>query len=162
MTIVTTSRLWRALPVAGATLLLASLLGACSASEPSNDSETGVPDQTSSPAPTFAPAGGAAENAEFAKYTLKQAIREGMSVDGQSTVNTLVAAGFDKSLMQVSFDRSKTNLTADSIYTSVRFGDQCLLTQVVADDKTVHVSVQPAIGPEKTICLVGETRPIDW
>lgn len=85
-----------------------------------------------------------------------------MAINGVNVVNTVVNAGFDKAAMQVSYDESRTGLTADNIFVSVRVNDQCLIGQVVTSDKTVTTAVEPAVGPDKTICLIGETRPIDW
>lgn len=85
-----------------------------------------------------------------------------MPINGVETVNAVVAAGFDKTLMQVSFDQTQTRLAADNIFVSVRVNEQCLIGQIITSDKTVATSVQPAIGPDKSLCLVGKTRPIDW
>lgn len=155
--------------IAGLALLCAVTFVTAGCTSPSNNPET--PSATSQasdeldssqPAPKFVEGGSAFENLEYFNYMLRKAIRGGATVDGVSMVNAVVDAGFDKSLMQVSFDKSQTGLRADNIFVSVRVNDQCLIGQVVTADKTVTTSVQPVVGPEKTICLIGKTRPIDW
>ncbi len=121
-----------------------------------------TPENTVEPKPKFVEGGTAFENEAYFSWSLRKAIREGMKVNGVEVVNVLAAAGFDKAAMQVSFDKTKTNLTADNIFVSVRVNDQCLLGQVVSEDKSVAVDVQPVVGPNKDICLIGKTRPIDW
>ena len=64
--------------------------------------------------------------------------------------------------MQVSFDRTKTDLVADSIFVSVRIGAECLLGQVTTGTREVSAVTEPAIGPNRDICLIGNTRAIDW
>lgn len=64
--------------------------------------------------------------------------------------------------MQVSFDKSRTGLTADSIYVSVRIGEDCMIGQFATEDRELAVDLAGAVGPEKDLCLIGETREIDW
>jgi len=143
------------------TCLAATLIGCTNASDPAPEETVSVPAETEAP-PEFVPGGSAQDNEEFLRYTLRQAIRGGLEINGVNLVNTVTTAGFDRAAMQVSYDTSATGLPADNIFISVRFGDSCLLGQVVTADKTVFTSVQPAVGPDKTICLIGQTRPIDW
>lgn len=110
----------------------------------------------------FVPGGTATENEAYFNYVLRKAVRDGLEINGVNVVNTVAAAGFDKTLMQVTQDESRTGLRADNIFVSVRVADQCLIGQVVTADKTVTTSVQPAIGPDRSLCLIGETRSIDW
>lgn len=152
----------RTLLTIGSATLSVFLLAGCAQQAPQETAQPTPSETVAEPAPALIEGGSAAENEKYFSYILRQGIREGMSVDGVSVVNTVVAAGFDKSLMQVSYDSSRTGLAADNIFVAVRVNDQCLLGQVVASDKTVATSVQPAVGPEKSICLIGETRPIDW
>lgn len=84
------------------------------------------------------------------------------AVQGESLVNTLVDAGFDKSAMQVTFDMTKTNLVADSLYVSVRLDDQCLIGQMVSETRELVTEMAPAVGPDQTVCIIGKTRSIDW
>lgn len=81
-------------------------------------------------------------------------------VAGRAYVDALVAAGFDKSAMQVTNDDSTVGNPAESIQFSVRWGDECLVGQVgPATGNPVSV-VLPGLADGA--CLVGVTRPIDW
>ena len=154
-----------ALVIIAAVLVVVAVSGGFGRAESSAtnaDTALETPEQTVEPKPKFVEGGTAFENEAYFSWSLRKAIREGMPVNGVEVVNVLAAAGFDKAAMQVSFDKTKTNLTADSVFVSVRVNDQCLLGQVVSDDKTVAVDVQPVVGPNKDICLIGKTRPIDW
>lgn len=113
-------------------------------------------------APELFPEGTAEQNLPYFQESLRLFSVGDAPVEGKPIVDQLAGAGFDKSTMQVSFDRSKTDLVADSIYVSARFGDQCLLGQVVVADRSFVAVAEPAVGPEKNICLIGATRPIDW
>lgn len=141
-----------------------ALLAACTAQaaqKPESTSASAKP-TPSEAAPQLIAGGSAGENEKYFNYTLREAIRGGMAINGVNVVNTVVTAGFEKAAMQVSYDESRTGLTADNIFVSVRVNDQCLIGQVVTSDKTVTTAVEPAVGPDKSICLIGETRPIDW
>jgi hypothetical protein len=113
-------------------------------------------------APQFFADGTAEENLPYFDETLRTFSIGSAPVAGQPISLALFDAGFDRATVQVSFDESKTQLVADHIFVSARFGDDCLIGQVVSADRTFVTSVQPAIGPEQDICLIGETRPIDW
>lgn len=147
-----------------AVLLSTVMLAGCSQPADDDASKNGssAPPTTSEAAPEFVAGGSAAENKAYFNYVLRKAIRDGLEINGVNVVNTVAAAGFDKAMMQVTFDQSRTGLRADNIFVSVRAGEQCLIGQVVTADKTVTTSVQPAVGPDRDLCLIGETRPIDW
>ncbi|MEB4616600.1 DUF6993 domain-containing protein [Leucobacter sp. M11] len=113
------------------------------------------------PDPVLVAGGSAEENLPFFEFTLDR-VGENDDITGQFTVNTLVDAGFDKAAMQVSFDETKTNLKADNIFVSVRVGQECLLGQVVTETGEVAATVEPVVGPEANLCLIGKTRAIDW
>ena len=147
-------------------IALSMLLSACTPApeevSPGQETQQATVEPSKEPTPQYLPEGTAAENEKYFSYILRQAIRGGAQVNGVEMINALVAGGFDRGMMQVSFDTSQTGLQADNIFVSVRHNDQCLIGQIVTSDKSVSVDVQPAIGPEKTVCLIGETRPIDW
>lgn len=147
-----------------AVLLSTVMLAGCSQPADDDASKNGssAPPTTSEAAPEFVAGGSADENKAYFNYVLRKAIRDGLEINGVNVVNTVAAAGFDKAMMQVTFDQSRTGLRADNIFVSVRVGEQCLIGQVVTADKTVTTSVQPAVGPDRDLCLIGETRPIDW
>lgn len=81
-------------------------------------------------------------------------------VTGQAYVDALVAAGFDKSAMQLTPDQSTVGNPAESIQFSVRWGQDCLVGQVGPSTGAPVTVVLPALG--EGTCLVGDTRPIDW
>lgn len=110
----------------------------------------------------FVPEGSAEENLPFFAQLLDDYAAGDQPIQGQPIVDAVVDGGFDKGNMQVSFDNSKTNLVADSIYVAVRIEDACLLGQLVTEDREVAAQLAPAVGPEQNICLIGNTRAIDW
>ncbi|MFC5338100.1 DUF6993 domain-containing protein [Leucobacter denitrificans] len=122
-----------------------------------------VPSEDSGNSESPVPPEGSAE-AKFADFTaaLKSFAGGTEAVRGQPIVNSLVSAGFDKSAMQVSFDTSRTNLVADSIFVSVRIDESCLLGQITTESRELVTDLAPAVGPDQNICLIGQTRPIDW
>ncbi|MFC4224568.1 DUF6993 domain-containing protein [Lysinibacter cavernae] len=117
---------------------------------------------TTDPVPEFVPDGTAAENLPFFNYTNLAYATGADPINGQNAVNTLVNAGFDKAAMQVSFDTSAKGLAADNIFVSVLMGDQCLMGQYVVEDRSYVGAVEPALGPNKSVCNPSATRPIDW
>lgn len=123
---------------------------------------SGTTGETPAPPPEFFPEGSAEQNLPYFEYVLTGFASGAEPVEGVPVVEAVAAAGFDRAAMQVSFDRTKTNLVADSIFVSVRIGADCLLGQVVTSDRSVSAITAPAVGPEQNICLIGNTRPIDW
>lgn len=125
-----------------------------------------VPERTQQAVPETSPADVQPDSAEGQSGAFLEALNAFAAGDqpvaGREIVDAVVGAGFDKTMMQVSFDASRTNLVADSLYVSVRIEDQCLLGQVVTESREVVTDVAPAIGPEQNICLIGDTRPLDW
>jgi len=112
--------------------------------------------------PEFFPEGTAEDNLPYFHESLRQFGVGTEPVQGVPVVDALVTAGFDKTKMQVSFDESKTSLVADNIFVSVLIGQDCLIGQVVVADRSFVTEAAPAVGPEKNLCLIGTTRPIDW
>lgn len=112
--------------------------------------------------PKFFADGTAADNLPYFHESLRLFGLGESPVQGAPVVDHLVAAGFDKAAMQVSFDESKTELVADNIFVSVLLGSDCLIGQVIVADRSFVTEVVPAVGPEKNVCLIGTTRPIDW
>ena len=108
------------------------------------------------------PDGGAEANLPFFSEVLRQFSAGTEAVEGRPVVDALVAAGFDRAAMQVSFDRSKTGLVADSILVSVLLGGECLIGQVVTADRSTFATIAPALTEGQNLCLIGNTRPIDW
>ena len=112
--------------------------------------------------PEFVPGGSAEENHPYFYYVLKEYADGGGPIEGRAVADVVIDAGFDREAMQVSFDRTKTNLVADSIYVSVLLGEQCLIGQIPTESRELVTSEEPAVGPDNSICLIGDTRPIDW
>lgn len=108
----------------------------------------------------YLPEGSAEENQAIFAQALGSLA--GGTINGVSVVDAVANVGFPKDAMQVSFDESKTGLTADSIYVSARIGADCLVGQVVTDGGDATAKVMPALGSEDAVCLLGATRPIDW
>lgn len=112
--------------------------------------------------PEFFPEGTAGDNLPYFTEVLRTFSAGSEPVMGAPIVNAVADSGFDRATMQVSFDESKTGLQADNIFVSVRIGAECLVGQVVAADRSFVAQVMPAVGPAQDVCLIGETRPIDW
>jgi Domain of unknown function (DUF6993) len=119
-------------------------------------SSTPTPD----PAPTLHPRGTAEDNLPLFTAVVDQVWASPDRVSGRAYVDALVAAGFDKSAMQVTRDQTTVGNPAESIQFSVRWGDQCLLGQVGPATGEAVTIVAPSL--DEGLCLVGETRPIDW
>ncbi|MET0590950.1 MAG: hypothetical protein ABWZ77_07230 [Naasia sp.] len=120
-------------------------------------SSTPVPSAT--PDPVLDPAAGAAGNVAFFDFVNRRLVAAQPQADGRALVDNLVTAGFDKSRMEVTPDRTAVDLPADSVQFSIRFDDGCLVGQLGAD--TGYVSqVRGVLSTGR--CLIGDTRPIDW
>lgn len=112
--------------------------------------------------PALVPDGSAADNLPFFSEVMRGYAAGDGPVQGAPLVDAVTAAGFDRAAMQVSFDQTQTGLAADNIFVSVRLGAECLMGQLVAEDRSFVVVVAPVLGPNQDICIIGNTRPIDW
>ncbi len=158
------------------TMMVIGVLAACTpvapAPTPSGTSITPTTGPTSSgspsagatdspvPAPALVPDGTAADNLPYFAAVTGAVWATDSRVSGRAYIDALVAAGFDKTAMQVTSDTSTVGNPAESIQFSVRWGDQCLVGQVgpaTGDPVTVVV---PVVA--EGTCLIGQTRPIDW
>ena len=113
-------------------------------------------------APELVPDGSAEENLPYFTEVLRGFSEGAEEVRGQQVSTAVIDAGFPRENMQVSFDKTKTDLVADAIYVSVKIDDSCLLGQVMTEDRSFVARVDPAVGPNNDICLIGQTRVIDW
>ena len=146
---------------------LAAALTGCTpdaAPAPSGSAQQGTPGPSPTqdvPAdPVLVPDGTAADNLPVFAEVTASVWASGDRAAGRAYIDALVAAGFDKSAMQVTNDESTVGNPAESIQFSVRWGDECLIGQVgpaTGDPVTVVVPVLA-----EGTCLVGQTRPIDW
>lgn len=154
----------RALRAIASIGLLGFVLIGCAAPEPVTPAPDSAPPAEIEVAPSavFIPGGTAGENEPYFSQTLQSFAASEQPVVGMAVVDALAAAGFDKAAMQVSLDQSRTGLVADSILASVQLGSECLIGQVVTSDRSVTTTVQPALTEAQNICLIGNTRPIDW
>lgn len=138
-----------------------ALTGCAAAPEPVDPPPTAT---TPAPVeqPVLHPDGTAGENLPLFTSTLQSYAKGNGRIEGRPIVDALGKAGFEQQHMQVSFDRTKTDLIADSIFVSVRFGHDCLVGQVLTDTRAVYAEQAAALGPKRNLCLIGDTRPIDW
>lgn len=121
---------------------------------------TAEPAPTAAAPTTFRPELSAEENlASFDAVNL-QVVAANASAGGRDFIDALVAAGFDRSQMQVTPDRTSVDLQADSVQFAVLVHDECLVGQYGPASGGYHSAVRPALGTGG--CLVGSTRPIDW
>ena len=115
---------------------------------------------SAAPAPILVPDGTAHDNlAVFSAVTA--AVAQGPDgASGRAYIDALVAAGFDRSAMQVTPDETTVGNPAESIQFSVRWREECLVGQVGPATGAPVTVVLPALG--QGTCLIGSTRPIDW
>ena len=127
-----------------------------------------VPTPTPTSAPSSAPSGPAApeidldgsavDNLPYFDQVNTALIAAGGALDGRAFIDNLVAAGYPKTDMEVTPDRTAINGVADNIQFSVRLNGTCLIGQygnIGYASTTVDLL---STGR----CLVGATRPIDW
>lgn len=125
--------------------------------KPPRETITVPPEETS-----YVEGGNADENFPIFVQTLDRVSRDDGVVAGREIVQHFESAGFDRSTMQVSRDRTRMDLDPESMFVSVRFGEDCLVGQLVMNDRSVSAEVMPAVGPSNDICIIGLTQPIDW
>jgi hypothetical protein len=153
------------LALAGAAILVG--VAGCAATpspEPDNastsrPSPSAVPTE-GAPVPTLNPGLSAGENLAFFDSVNLGVVAANPEAGGRDFVDALVAAGFDKSQMEVTADRTTVDLAADSVQFAVLFQGECLVGQYGPASDGYHGAVRPALGTGG--CLVGQTRPIDW
>lgn len=144
---------------------LAVVLSACTGPVPEPVPSPSVTDAvregttaTAAPAAELAldPAGSAADNLAYFDSVASLVT----AIDGRSYVDALTASGFDRSQMEVTFDRTEANLAADTIQFAIRFDGECLLGQNGPASGGYHSAVAAPLA--SGMCLVGATRSIDW
>lgn len=150
--------------LAGAALTAVGALAACSGSPgPAPSSSASTPAPSASPTPTgpaLVPGGSADDNLPFFRQVMNEVAATDARAEGRAYIDALVAAGFPKSAMEVTQDRTSVGNPADSLQFSVRWDEECLVGQVGPSTPAPTALVLP-LTPEGT-CLVGDTRPIDW
>lgn len=152
-------RIW----LAGAVLLASVSLAGCSVllSGP-------TPERTERPvvvvpeAPAeLVPEGTAEENEAIFLQVLQEASLHEGAFTSQGLAQYFLDAGFERESLQVSQDRTRTDLEPESMFISARFDDMCLVGQIVTADRSFVAEVLPAVGPDKNLCLIGQTQSID-
>jgi hypothetical protein len=114
---------------------------------------------TEAPAlPVLDPGGTASSNRDFFDLTNTATIAAVGAPDGRAFIDALVAAGFDKSTMELTPDTTAIGLQADNVQFSVRFDNSCLIGQY--GNVGYASTVQPALSTGT--CFIGTTRPITW
>lgn len=149
-----------------------AVVTACAPATPAPTASTSAPAASAGPTPSasdggettaptaLVPDGTAQDNLPYFTGITEAVWATESRLSGRAYIDALVAAGFDKTAMQVTSDTTTVGNPAESIQFSVRWGEDCLVGQVgpaTGDPVTV---VLPAIG--EGTCLVGQTRPIDW
>ncbi len=120
-----------------------------------------APSQTEAPAAELAllPDGSASDNLGYFDSIAAAVLATNPSAGGEAFINALVAGGFTKADMEVSFDRTSVDLAADSVPWAIRFNGECLLGQFGPSSGGYHSAVTPILSTGS--CLLGATRPID-
>ncbi|GAB2508182.1 hypothetical protein GCM10027064_02010 [Microbacterium petrolearium] len=111
--------------------------------------------------PVLVPDGSAEDNLPLFARIVDEVWQSERRAEGRAYIDALAAAGFDTSAMQVTRDESTVGNPAESILFSVRWADECLIGQVGPETGEPVTSVQETLGADR-VCLLGETRPIDW
>jgi hypothetical protein len=147
-----------------ASATVALLAGCTSAAPAAAPSDTATPTPTISnpeetPAPlALKPEGTALQNIEFFDSVMSPFLTDTPDTGGREIIDHLVAAGFDKSQMELTPDTTAVGLEADNIQFSVRMNNTCLVGQ--SGNVGYHSLAAPILSTGT--CLVGNTRAIDW
>ncbi len=154
------SSLLRAGTIAALAVLTFTLAGCVETPIP-----TPTPTPTSTSGGTAAPVdpeidldGSADDNRAYFDQVNAELIAAGGALDGRAFIDNLVAAGYPKTDMEVTSDRTAINGAADNIQFTVRLGDTCLIGQYGNIGYASTTAELLTTGR----CLVGATRPIDW
>ncbi|KGJ73505.1 hypothetical protein GY21_11060 [Cryobacterium roopkundense] len=149
-----------------AVVLLAIPLAGCTAGagEPSpTATDTASPSASATatppPPPALQPELSASANLGYFD-SIANAVAATNPADGRAYIDALVAGGFDKSAMQLTFDRTHVDLAADFVQFSVQFNGECLIGQYGPASGGYHSMVAPILG--SGTCLLSVTRQIDW
>lgn len=121
---------------------------------------TATPETSVSSAPALVAEGSAEDNLPFFTTVMNGVWAVDQSFQGRAYIDALVAAGFPKSEMELTNDRTTVDNPADAIQFSVRWSGECLVGQVGPSTPAPTAVVLPEL-PDGT-CLIGQTRPIDW
>jgi hypothetical protein len=147
--------------VLAATAIISLTLGGCGLGPDGSPSASPTPTSTVSaePMPVFLPEGDAQDNKTFFDRILSGVATADQKQPGRAMVNALVRAGFRKKSIQLTPDRTRTDLEADSVIVAIRMGRSCLIGQRT-NDRKYYSSIETALKTGG--CLVGTTRKINW
>ncbi|WP_340638865.1 DUF6993 domain-containing protein, partial [Agromyces binzhouensis] len=125
---------------------------ATATSGPASSAGTGDDSATATPAPS--------SGHELARFDAvnRAVIAADASAGGRAFIDALVAAGFDRTAMQVTSDTTTLGEPADSIQFSVRIGDRCLVGQYGPASDGYRSAERPGLGTGG--CLIGATVPV--
>ena len=149
-----------------ACLVLGLGLAGCSVTPGEASTPTPTASATTTPTPTEAappallPDGTAAENLPYFDSVITAALAADPNAAGRGYIDALVAAGFDKTTMEVTSDTTTKGEPADSIQFSARVNGECLIGQNGPSSGGYQSVVAPLLATGT--CLVGATRQIDW
>lgn len=115
-----------------------------------------VPDE----AAAYVPDGSAEDNLPIFLQTLQAAAGQEGPFESKALAERFIDVGFLVESMQVSQDRTRTDLEPESMFISARFGAECLVGQIVSADRSIEAEVVPAVGPQGNLCLIGQTIPL--
>jgi hypothetical protein len=143
----------------GAVAIVVALTG-CTPMSPAAPTRTAgtAPAPTPSASASIDLNGNAAENLPYFDQVNKALIAKGGTLDGRAFIDNLVAAGYPKTAMEVTPDRTSVNLQADNIEFSVRLGSTCLVGEY---GNIGYASTSQRVFSTGR-CLAGKTRAIDW
>lgn len=146
--------------VAAVALVAVALLAGCTPAPAASPARTASVAPT--PTPTASAAidltGNASENKPYFDQVNKALIAKVGSPKGRDFIDGLVAAGYPKTAMEVTPDKTSVNLDADNIEFSVRLGSTCLVGEY--GNVGYASSAQRVFSTGR--CLAGTTRAIDW
>jgi hypothetical protein len=146
----------------GALIVLVSVLAGCQAvdiDEPSNipAPEATMPAPAEPEVPVYVEGGSAEENLPYITWVLGQAGAGVGAFGSLDAVAALEEAGFERSAIEVTSDRTRLELAAESISVSVVVDGDCAIAQWSGD--WLVSSVQPVLG--SGTCLLGDTLSLD-
>ncbi len=110
--------------------------------------------------PKLLPYASAEVNQEYFDWVNLTLLQQNEAPTGEDFVNALVAAGFEKSAMELTDDETAVGLDADSIQFSVLWNNECLVGQFGVGSAGYRSAVLEPVTV--STCLVGQTRPINW
>lgn len=153
--------------IACALAAVALALASCTSTTPVPTITAQSPTSAVTPAPSPTPAalvldpdGSAADNLALFTTVADAVWTSPQRAEGRAYVDALVAAGFDKGAIQVTRDQSTVGNPAESIQFSVLWGSDCLIGQIGPATGEPFTTIAPQVVGG--MCLVGQTRPIDW